>query len=421
MELSMTTLETTVTAVPLPRDQRSLAPDIARGAMLLFIALANVPLFLWGRAMDSSGHIADSTGLDHALLFIEQLLIAERSRPMFAILYGFGIAIMASRMAARGFAPKGIRKVLRRRSAWLIALGVLHATLLFFGDILAAYGATGLIALGLVHLPDRSLKRWFWASFAFVATVTTALLAVIQSGAIEDFAETGETYVAGSNYLEAIGFGLFASSAQMFLSLVLLAFLPMVIGGMMLQRAGWLTAPGNHLVGLRRVFVTGMVVNVVSSLPVALASFGAWEPTAFGGFAAAYATTLGGMYAGLGYICGFALLAHKFAHRGRTGVLAMVAALGERSLSGYLGQSFIMVPLLAPWGFNLAYGLGYAGAFGIALGAWTVTVLVAVALDRAGKRGPFETLMRRLTYGRPAADFNRLDAELGPVATRQRG
>ncbi|PKQ25534.1 MAG: hypothetical protein CVT64_08925 [Actinobacteria bacterium HGW-Actinobacteria-4] len=387
-------------ASPIPRAQRSLAPDLARGAMLLFIALANVPIYLWGRPMDSLGYIADSTRLDQVFLFLEQLLIADRSRPMFAILYGFGIAIMASRMSARGMTAKGVRKVLRRRSLWLIALGVAHSTLLFFGDILAAYGATGLIALGLVHVPDRSLKKWFWASFAVVATLTTSLFAVMASGLIDGLAATGDHYVAGDSYLEAIGFGAFTSTAQLVFSLVLLAFLPMVIGGIMLQRAGWLTAPHEHLTGLRRVFVTGMAVNVASSLPLALASVGVWEPSAGVAIPVAYAAVLGGMYAGLGYICGFALLAHRFAARGRTGVLAMVAALGERSLTGYLGQSLIMVPLLAPWGFNLAHGLGYAGAFGIALGAWAVTVSVAVALDRAGKRGPFEAAMRRLTYGR---------------------
>ena len=38
-------------AAAIPRSERSLAPDIARGAMLLFIALANVGMHLWGRVV----------------------------------------------------------------------------------------------------------------------------------------------------------------------------------------------------------------------------------------------------------------------------------------------------------------------------------------------------------------------------------
>src|SRR5690606_6989715 len=137
--------------------ERSLAPDIARGGMLLFIAIANVALYVYDSGFDSYGHFTDSTRADHVALFFEQLLAAERSRPMFAILYGVGISVMASRMFARGVEPKGVRKILRRRSWWLILFGLVHAVLLFYGDILAPYGATGLIALGFVHLSDKAL------------------------------------------------------------------------------------------------------------------------------------------------------------------------------------------------------------------------------------------------------------------------
>jgi uncharacterized membrane protein YeiB len=43
--------------------------------------------------------------------------------------------------------------------------------------------------------------------------------------------------------------------------------------------------------------------------------------------------------------------------------------------------------------------MGYLAAYGFAFGTWLLTVAVAVALDKAGKRGPFEVLLRRLTYG----------------------
>jgi uncharacterized membrane protein YeiB len=168
---------------------------------------------------------------------------------------------------------------------------------------------------------------------------------------------------------------------------------------MMLHRAGWIEHPGDHLPQLKQVFITGMIVNVASSLPVALIGLGAWEPSTGVWIGSVYLTLLGGLYAGIGYICGFALLAHKLRGFGRRGVPGALAAVGERSLTCYLLQSFIMAPLLTAWGFGLGEDLGYLGAFGVAFGTWLITVLVAVALDKAGKRGPFEVLLRRLTYG----------------------
>lgn len=373
--------------------ERSLAPDIARGFMLLFIALANVPVHLWGMGLDKYNHNTGQSAADHIAYFVEQLLIAERSRPMFAILYGFGIAIMASRMFARGMEAKGVRKILRRRSWWLLAFGFLHAVFLFYGDILAPYGATGLIALFLVNLSDKSLKKWLLASIAYVVLIGNVIMAYFFTGA------GGTPQFDVAPYAGQMMLGAVVSPIGVVGLMVSGSFFPLVIAGMMLHRSGWIEHPETHLPQLRKVFYSGMAVNVLSSLPVALIALGAWEPPHGLWVVAVYATLLGGLYAGLGYICGFALLAHKLRGFGRRGVPGALAAVGERSLTSYLLQSFIMAPLLTAWGFGLGEDLGYLGAFGVAFGTWLVTVFVAVALDKAGKRGPFEVLLRRLTYG----------------------
>ncbi|MEU5156918.1 DUF418 domain-containing protein [Glycomyces sp. NPDC021274] len=373
--------------------ERSLAPDIARGGMLLFIALANVPLHMWGMTTDQYNHFTGQSSADHVALFIEQLVIAERSRPMFAILYGFGIAVMASRMFARGLDAKGVRKILRRRSWWLIAFGFLHAVFLFWGDILAPYGATGLIALFFVHLSDKALKKWLWGSMAYLVVIGLPVFAFIYSS------PPPTTTSDMPPYLLQMITGAVISPAFNVLCLMLALFLPLVAIGMMLQRSGWIDHPSEHLPQLKKVFITGMIVNVLSSLPYALLSLGAWEPSTPLFVGSIYLTLLGGMYAGLGYICGFALLAHKLRGYGRRGVPGALAAVGERSLTCYLLQSIIMAPLLTVWGFGLGEDIGYLTAFGVAFGTWLVTILVAVALDKAGKRGPFEVLLRRLTYG----------------------
>lgn len=392
-------------AGPITVAERSLAPDVARGAMLLLIAVANVGAYLWGRPQDQYGHDVDASAGDRIALVVEQLVIAERSRPMFAILYGFGLAVMASRMWARGADVAGARRVLRRRGWWLVALGLAHGSLLFFGDILAVYGASGLIALMLVHLPDRQLRGWLWGTGAFVVLVSTPVTALVMAGptALEEGSVSEP--LTGTTYLGSVLAGLGLTVAGVLLAVLTITFVPLMLAGMVLRRAGWLDRPAEHLPGLRRVFWSAMAVNVLSSLPVALVALGAWQPDPAPWIGATFLTLAGGMYAGLGYVCGFALLAHRWTVR-RTargsavsgGVPGALAALGARSLTGYLGQSFLLAPLLSAWGLGLGAGMGSLAAYAVAVGAWAVTLVLAVVLARRGHRGPFEVLLRRLTY-----------------------
>ena len=60
----------------------------------------------------------------------------------------------------------------------------------------------------------------------------------------------------------------------------------------------------------------------------------------------------------------------------------------------------LCAPLLSAWGFGLGAVLGSAQLALFAIGVWLVTVIVAYALERAGRRGPAEVLLRRLVYGR---------------------
>lgn len=55
--------------------------------------------------------------------------------------------------------------------------------------------------------------------------------------------------------------------------------------------------------------------------------------------------------------------------------------------------------------------------FLFAVGVWLVTVVAAHALERAGRRGPAEVLLRRLAYRGPVAGGAR-EPEEGPVGGR---
>ena len=372
---------------PIARADRSLAPDIARGLLLMFIAIANTP----GFHMGLTGPKPKPLVVDRIVDGIETVFVVDRSRPMFAVLFGFGIAMMASRLAARGVDQRGVRRVLRRRSWWLVLFGLVHATLLWRGDILAPYGVTGLVALWLVHRPDAVLRRWFWASLVWSSIAFPGIQWL-------DGGSAPSTTWKPLSYLEFMREGVITSGLMQFLSLGTFLLLPMTIVGIWLHRSGWLTRPHEHVAELRTVFVTALVVNVVLSLPDVLMVTRVWDLSRTGESLVYGLHLLLGAMMGAGYVCGFALLAVRWSHRGRTGLPGVLAAVGERSMTAYLLQSVLFFSVLTGWGLGLGTWTDAAWDTVIAVVVWSVIAVGMVALDRRGVRGPAEVVLRALTY-----------------------
>ncbi|MGO2360963.1 MAG: DUF418 domain-containing protein, partial [Brachybacterium tyrofermentans] len=82
------------------------------------------------------------------------------------------------------------------------------------------------------------------------------------------------------------------------------------------------------------------------------------------------------------------------------GLVRALSAVGQRSLTFYLLQSLLLAPLMADWGLGLGVHLSTAGAVGIALLVWLLSLPLAAWMDSRSVRGPAEMLLRRLTYGR---------------------
>ena len=108
------------------------------------------------------------------------------------------------------------------------------------------------------------------------------------------------------------------------------------------------------------------------------------------------------MLGGFGYAALVALLSVRVAETpGR--VARALAAIGQRSMTCYLAQSVVWQLVFTPYLLDLSDTLTVAGTALLAVATWLGTVLLAVGLARAGSRGPFEVLVRRVTYGRPVA------------------
>ncbi|MBD8656928.1 DUF418 domain-containing protein [Oxalobacteraceae sp. CFBP 13730] len=143
-----------------PATDRLDALDVLRGFALIGICIANVEFFNRPVVESGQGIPAGLHGLDLLVAFLVAYLVSGKFWTIFSLLFGMGFALMLerARVAGRQFAP-----IYGRRVAVLLAIGLLHHTLLWSGDILISY-AVGALALMLALLaPARVLVTAFIA------------------------------------------------------------------------------------------------------------------------------------------------------------------------------------------------------------------------------------------------------------------
>ena len=417
-----------LTRGPVQAAERSPAPDLARGFMLLLIAIANTPYYLWGSEMGAgASHPVDGSAVDKVADFLIIVLVDLRTYPMFAFLFGYGMMQLYNRQVASGTPERTARRLLQRRNWLLLAFGFVHAALLWMGDVLGAYGLAGLLMVWLFfQVKDRTLLVWTWV-FGILLTIGTAF-AVIGAWFVAqlpaddptarsiaaDLAPSSES-MATTSYLASIGERLTYWTLGTFLQGLLVLVVPM-----MLLLAFWagrrriLEHPGEHLILLRRVAVVGITIGWLGPLPSALDHVGAIDVPDHAAWVFYPVQFLTGFFGGLGYVALFGLIGHRVAQR-RTGApsrnlfltdgpfAGAVQAVGKRSLTSYLLQSVLCAPVLAAWGLGLGQYLSSWSMLLYAVVVWGLTVAFAVWQERTGRRGPAEVLLRRLVYGRPVS------------------
>ena len=394
---------------PVLSRERVLAPDLARGLALLGIALANCVAYIHDRPLGPLARPVDGAPVDRVVDLLVGLLVDNRAFPMFTLLFAYGYVMILRRQAAAGVPWPQARSLLLRRSGWLMVIGAAHLLLLFFGDIVLTYGLLGLALVWVARWSERALRLLGWTSL--VVFVGFGALDGI-GGAID---QTVPGFPAPGTFLGDLALrALTAVNTVLVGPVFVLAFMPPAVIGILLARRQVLEDPAAHLPLLKRLSAL-LALSLLGAVPLVLMAL---QVVDAGPVAAALAGMLHGGTGLLGAVAFVGLVGWFVAVRstpvqgvqaGRTtragapgeprrGLVGAVAAVGERSLTSYLLQSVLFVPLLAPWALGLGDGAGTALVSAIAVAVYLVTVLVAVLLARAVRSGPAEVLLRRLTY-----------------------
>lgn len=385
---------------PTPLSERSLAPDLARGMMLLLIALAHTPYFLYLAQAGMVGvHPVEGGVADRIAQAFTLVVVDARVYTMFGFLFAYGIGQMYARQTAKGVGARQTRRLLRRRHLWMIVFGAAHALLLWQGDIIGMYGLIGLIMVPLfLGRSDRTLKVWIGILLGLAALVSLAgaLATTDAGGAVA--AEVLRASIAESSYLASAAARLPVWVIQTLTGIAQSALPAAFLMGLLAARHRLLDEPGRHLVLLRRLAFWGIAAGWSTGAVLALQHTTSLE---FGPVSVLTgAHFVAGIFTGVGYAALFGLVAHRL--DGRAAATAWpvrwIGALGRRSMSGYLAQSLVWGPVLAAWGLGLGAHMSSWSASLLAVAVWAATVAGAAALERSGRRGPAEVLLRGLTY-----------------------
>ncbi len=391
---------------PVRRSERSLAPDLARGVMLLFIAFANAVGVVFG---GQPGAEPDPHGIERLTNLLLFVFVHCRSYPVFAVMYGYGLVQLAARQEAAGAAPGTVRSLLLRRGMWLVVIGFLHAALLYFGDFLGAYGIVGMVATVLL-LPrgDRvhRLALWVWAASAVEMCVLGVLVALRVAHGCSGSAGLPFSVVP-SLVAQRYAASMFARLAEWPVHTATVApFIMIVWLGMWGARHRLLEDAAGHSRLLRGVAVFGFGVAVAGGLPLGLVGAGMLRVDSETVARMWLLNQGSGMFAGPGYVALFGLAATGIS-RSRSSsvpirVTSLISALGQRSLSAYLFQSLAWLLLLSPYTLALGHRFGspLLTAVCVALGIWLASLVGAWVLDKRSDRGPAENVLRCLTYAR---------------------
>ncbi|MFI9154610.1 DUF418 domain-containing protein [Streptomyces sp. NPDC053367] len=386
------------------RGERALAPDIARGFMLLLIVLAHAPLYVMTAHPGVLTHPEGGDALDRAITFLGLAGVDNRAYPMFAALFGYGMATLVSRQLAAGSTPRAARRLLTRRGVWLVLFGLVHYILIFPADILGPYGVAALVLGWLFVRGDRALRRGAWIATA-VGFALASVFAVALATAEDSHADNPRGTIWAHDYADALGT---RAGEALFPDIHVLLGWPVpaaILLGAIAARRHWLDRPADHRTLLRRVAAVGLPVSLAGGVPLALIGSGAWHTSDVTEGLATALHIVTGFAGGLGYAAVFGLIAARRAERGLGAGPAgrALAAVGKRSLTTYLLQSALLALLLSPMALGLGEHIHATGAALTAVAVWAAAGLFANLLEHHGRRGPVDALLRRLVYGRTAA------------------
>ena len=372
--------------------KRVLSLDLARGSMLLLIILAHVPLFLYTIEPGVITKVAPANALEKTVNFLMELIVDNRARPLFAVLFGYGLVMIYRKQSERK-GENEAKRIIRRRCWYLILFGAILAGIAGGQDILMTYGIAGLILAGsLKKTNDKIMKR-----IVISVIICLIYLPVLWGGVLTGIGDYGlpTAYTGNETYFGNLAGQLISIPIVPLFTHLFFPIIPSVYMGIWMGNKELLIQPDEHARLLKRLTVWGLVLSAAGAIPLALIN-DFWFPGLFTAGFIYGLHMMTGLAAGFGYAGVFALAGMAVQHRGK--IIGSIAATGKRSLTFFILQECLIVITMSPVAFNLGAHLNITTAVILAAVIWIATLVIANIMEKRQMAGPLEKLMRTLTY-----------------------
>ncbi len=371
-----------------------------RGIAILGILLMNIRSF----AMADGAYFYPSlydhfeSLPDRLTWFAGELFWSHKFYTLLALLFGAGIVLMADSARARGVRPAPQHY---RRAAGLAGIGLLHAYLLWHGDILFQYAVCAALAYPLHRLRARTL-------LVLSIILQLAALAIYLPGVMDDtvfpydrgdFRQTEEAELAIRRGSWTGQFALRAILALQMQTAGLMGAchtLGMMLLGMVFLKTGVLgghCSPGRLRSLALPCCVAGWVLTAGGLCYWWITGFGLIKEWSLAGIF----TLAGGTVTSLGYLAAIRLWVHR---GGFPLSRSILEAVGRTALSNYLLQSLLAAFIFHGQGLGLVGSIGRPGQLLFVLLIWSLQIPLTLIWLKKHPRGPAEMLLRWISRGR---------------------
>jgi uncharacterized protein len=379
--------------------QRDIAPDVLRGFALLGILVVNIQFMGLNSGEGARGELTQGLANGTAT-FIIASIFAGKFYLLFSFLFGY-----SSNYIIRGDGANRVRWV--KRCFALIALGALHFTFLWHGDIIFLYGIFGLLLIPFFFRTDRTLK--IWSRVVFIISSTLVILVGALVYIAERFLPTEsvqapmesklDAVLVSGTFLEAIPARLeiwvYGITTGVFLQggLAFAAFLL----GLRMARSNFLSSPMDAKTNtslMKKGFFIGAPIQIVAAIALVRNEHTA-EPSEAIYLISLFTSFIAAPLMSIFYIS----VIRKMVEDKPSYVTWMVPA-GKMSLTVYISQSIITSLIFGPWGLGLFQKLETWEVVLLALGIWLALVYLATIWLQKFSQGPLEKMVNTLTRNR---------------------
>lgn len=380
--------------------------DVLRGVGVLGMLAVHIQLFAFPSLVRwNPTAYGDLRGVNWWVWLATSVLADGKFISIFAMLLGASVVMLPGRAGDRAI-PAWRAHVLRMGA--LLVLGLLHAYLLWWGDMLVGLALSGAVVFFARRLSPRWLLVLGGLAFATGSVLNLGLTWSIAQGPPAELAEWRDHYTPRRvNIVVEINQYQAGWTEQMrhrvpaareiqtwhFVTYLFWQMTGLMLLGMALFRLGVLSAARSRAFYLRM----GVLGFGAGALLIAL---GLWRSFAMKWELLDFALVSqqlhywGNLFVALGWVALVMLLCQ------RGWQLGPVAAVGRMALTNYLLQTVICTTVFYGHGLGLFGQVDRAGQFLIVLGVWAFQLLASSAWLAYFALGPLEWVVRWFVYGR---------------------